>query len=34
MAYTYRSDPAVPLFHDSAPLIIFDGHCVLCSTGV
>lgn len=34
MAYTYRSDPAVPPFHDSAPLIIFDGHCVLCSTGV
>lgn len=33
-AYSYRSDPAVPRFDDSAPLIIFDGHCVLCSSGV
>lgn len=34
MIYSYRSDPAVPRFDDSAPLIIFDGHCVLCSSGV
>jgi predicted DCC family thiol-disulfide oxidoreductase YuxK len=32
--YSYRSDPAVPKFDDSAPLIIFDGYCVLCSAGV
>lgn len=33
-AYSYRDDPAVPAFDDSRPLIIFDGLCVLCSTGV
>jgi predicted DCC family thiol-disulfide oxidoreductase YuxK len=32
--YSYRTDPLVPQFDDSAPLIIFDGMCVLCSTGV
>ncbi len=32
--YSYRADPAVPKFDDTAPLIIFDGLCVLCSTGV
>lgn len=32
--YSYRSDPAVPPFDDSVPLIIFDGYCVLCSTGI
>ncbi len=32
--HSYRSDPAVPPFDDSQPLIIFDGHCVLCSSGV
>lgn len=32
--YSYRSDPAVPVFDDAAPLIIFDGLCVLCSGGV
>ena len=32
--YTYRSDPAVPAFDDSAPIVIFDGMCVLCSRGV
>lgn len=32
--YSYRDDPAVPRFDDSAPLLIFDGLCVLCSTGV
>jgi predicted DCC family thiol-disulfide oxidoreductase YuxK len=33
-AYSYRDDPDVPDFDDSAPLIIFDGFCVLCSRGV
>lgn len=32
--YSYRADPSVPPFDDSVPLIIFDGHCVLCSSGV
>ena len=32
--YSYRKDPSVPAFDDSAPLLIFDGHCVLCSGGV
>jgi predicted DCC family thiol-disulfide oxidoreductase YuxK len=32
--YSYRNDPAVPNFEDDAPLIIFDGECVLCSGGV
>jgi predicted DCC family thiol-disulfide oxidoreductase YuxK len=30
-AYSYRDDPAVPDFPDDRPIIIFDGHCVLCS---
>jgi predicted DCC family thiol-disulfide oxidoreductase YuxK len=34
VSYSYRDDPRVPLFDDSKPLIIFDGLCVLCSTGV
>ena len=29
--YSYRDDPAVPKFADDHPVIIFDGHCVLCS---
>jgi predicted DCC family thiol-disulfide oxidoreductase YuxK len=29
--YSYRGDPAVPAFPDDRPIIIFDGHCVLCS---
>lgn len=33
-AYGYRNDPAVPKFDDTQPLIIFDGLCVLCSSGV
>jgi len=33
-SYSYRTDPAVPRFDDSTPLIIFDGKCVLCSEGV
>ena len=32
--YSYRADPAVPSFDDAAPLIVFDGHCVLCARGV
>jgi len=32
--YSYRSDPRVPPFDDTEPLLIFDGHCVLCSQGV
>ena len=32
--YSYRDDPSVPAFDDAAPLIIFDGLCLLCSTGV
>jgi predicted DCC family thiol-disulfide oxidoreductase YuxK len=30
-AFTYRDDPSVPDFPDDRPIIIFDGHCVLCS---
>ena len=29
--YSYRGDPAVAKFADDRPVIIFDGHCVLCS---
>jgi predicted DCC family thiol-disulfide oxidoreductase YuxK len=29
--FSYRSDPSVPAFADDRPVIIFDGHCVLCS---
>ena len=32
--YSYRADPGVPAFDDNAPLIVFDGLCVLCSSGV
>jgi predicted DCC family thiol-disulfide oxidoreductase YuxK len=31
--YSYRSDPDVPPFPDDKPLFVFDGHCVLCSSG-
>lgn len=30
-AFSYRADPSVPAFPDDKPVIIFDGHCVLCS---
>jgi predicted DCC family thiol-disulfide oxidoreductase YuxK len=30
-SYSYRHDPAVPLFPDDRPIIIFDGYCALCS---
>lgn len=29
--YGYRRDPAVPPFPDDRPVIVFDGHCALCS---
>lgn len=29
--YSYRDDPDVPDFEDDKPIIVFDGHCVLCS---
>jgi len=29
--YSYRHDPAVPAFPDDRPIIVFDGHCALCS---
>jgi len=32
--YSYRADSSVPAFDDSNPLYIFDGYCVLCSSGV
>jgi predicted DCC family thiol-disulfide oxidoreductase YuxK len=30
--YSWRSDPMVPPFADDRPILIFDGHCVLCSS--
>ncbi|WP_308516383.1 thiol-disulfide oxidoreductase DCC family protein [Sphingomonas flavescens] len=33
-AFSYRDDPKVPDFPDDRPLFVFDGYCVLCSTGV
>ncbi len=30
--YSYRANPAVPPFPDDHPIIIFDGHCVMCSS--
>ncbi len=29
--YSYKDDLAVPDFKDDKPIIVFDGHCVLCS---
>ena len=29
--FSYWQDPAVPNFPDDHPIILFDGHCVLCS---
>jgi predicted DCC family thiol-disulfide oxidoreductase YuxK len=31
--FAYRTDPAVPHFDDGSALFVFDGACVLCSTG-
>ena len=33
-AYSYRSDPEVPDFDDSQPVVVFDGHCAMCSRWV
>jgi predicted DCC family thiol-disulfide oxidoreductase YuxK len=32
--FSYRSDPAVPVFPDDRPILVFDGNCILCSTFV
>ncbi|MBV8193235.1 MAG: thiol-disulfide oxidoreductase DCC family protein [Alphaproteobacteria bacterium] len=29
--YSWRTDAAVPAFPDDRPILIFDGHCVMCS---
>lgn len=29
--FSWRSDPVVPAFDDMAPIVVFDGQCVLCS---
>lgn len=31
--YSFRADPAVPAFDDSAPLAVMDGECAICSWG-
>jgi predicted DCC family thiol-disulfide oxidoreductase YuxK len=31
-AFSYRHDPTVPPFADDRPIIIFDGHCAMCSS--
>ncbi|WGW02331.1 thiol-disulfide oxidoreductase DCC family protein [Tropicibacter oceani] len=31
--YSYRDDPAVPDFDDSAPLAVMDAQCAVCSWG-
>jgi predicted DCC family thiol-disulfide oxidoreductase YuxK len=33
IAYSYRQDGRVPPFPDDKPLFVFDGVCVLCSSG-
>lgn len=30
-AYSYRRDACVPPFPDDRPIIVFDGHCAMCS---
>jgi len=30
--HSWRDDPSVPAFADDRPILIFDGHCVLCSS--
>ncbi|MCC5977661.1 MAG: DUF393 domain-containing protein [Salinarimonas sp.] len=32
-AYSYRDDPQVPDFDESAPLAVMDAECALCSWG-
>lgn len=31
--YSYRDDPTVPAFDDSAPVAVMDGACALCTWG-
>lgn len=31
--YSYRDDPAVPTFDDSAPVAVMDAECAVCSWG-
>jgi predicted DCC family thiol-disulfide oxidoreductase YuxK len=33
ISYSYRQDAKVPSFPDDRPLFVFDGVCVLCSSG-
>lgn len=33
-AYSYRQDPSVPDFADDEAVMVFDGHCGLCSAMV
>ena len=33
-AYSYRGDPEIAPFPDDAPVVIYDGVCVLCSVWV
>src|SRR5689334_8445785 len=30
--YSWRGDPDVPVFADDHPILVFDGHCVMCSS--
>ena len=32
-AYSYRDDPTVPPFDDSAPVAVMDAECAICSWG-
>jgi predicted DCC family thiol-disulfide oxidoreductase YuxK len=32
-AHSYRDDPAVPSFDDSAPVAVMDAECAICSWG-
>lgn len=32
-AFSYRTDPSVPEFDDTAPVAFMDGECTLCSFG-
>ncbi len=31
VTHSYRDDPAVPEFDDSAPVVVMDGACALCT---
>ncbi len=31
--FSWRNDPAVPVFDDSVPVAVMDGDCALCSWG-